>query len=127
MTAFKRTFVLGQQAIPPFANYATLMQTFIRDADFPGGHPGSPFNIACLGFQNRGSGRETMSNHKPQSFSFWSDTWSPASPLVFGRHLIPVPPWAEYFSVAWLKPPDDTWNDNIDIEDVFYIRWKLIT
>lgn len=144
MTAFARVFRLGTQPVPSFANTATLMQhgftldeldlLFTGTPKFPEAAPGSPFNVACLGFLPREGGRGGGTVRTPMSYSFWSNRILAGVRNIFGTSKVVVPPWAEYFKVCWLAPPVNFLADGVmqlrpvvNPEDFFMIRWELTT
>lgn len=134
MTAFKRSFVLGRQAMPPFANRCTLMQRPNTQPVTFAGTMASPFNMAALGFYNRAGGRNTSDDGLgtfavAMSYTIWGDGASSVAPNIFGTTRIMVPPWAEYFSVAWVEPTNDllVTGDVPGAENLFYVRWGMVT
>jgi len=127
MTAFKRTRRLGRQPLSSFIKFATLVQSSNawRNLDVEGDsvwpEAQSIYNVAALAFYRRGV-EEVFTNSTVQSSSHATQAiattyWAEDSSLVpdaqiFGVDRVVVPNAAEFFSVAWLKPPDNALGGN---------------
>lgn len=123
MTAYKRTRRLGRQPLHPFVKSVTLVQVANNwlSLETQGVNiwpeASSIYNVACLAFFRRGvekvqtnatnGGVTIQGRSRPIGTTFWTDdptTWPGLS--VFNRDRVAVANGAEFFSVAWLRPPD---------------------
>jgi hypothetical protein len=132
MNLLKESPSVGIQAIPPFAREATLIQNVQcwqdwgeEGQDFPAAR--SNYNVAALAFYPRlrmqtfGGGQISQT----LGITFWSHAQRVQIPNVFGVSKVLIPQGAEYFSVAWLQPPDWSLASGPYPEEMFRIVWGL--
>lgn len=138
--AWKLNKTLGRQAIPNFARNATLCEGSRCFTDGDGNdqwpEPSSIYNIAALGFFRRagvlqeaaGAAELPSGRQQPISVSYWSNNAANGTLLRFGLDNTAVPGGAEWFSVAWLRPPDSAIGQIAFFpypEDFFRVVWTL--
>lgn len=130
MNLLKESPLLGIQAIPPFVREATLCQNvqcwrdFIELQSFPAAE--SIFNIAALAFYPR---LRMLASGGPASQTLLTTYWATSNTVgianIFGIDKVKVPQGAEYFAVAWIQPPNWTFEIGPFPEDMFRVVWEL--
>ncbi len=96
----------------------------------------SLYNIAALAFFRRGGIYQESqgalelwsARQQPLSVSYWSASNVNGTWKRYGLDVVTVPGGAEWFSVAWLKPPDNAIGTIAFFpypEDYFRVVWTL--
>lgn len=119
----KRVRLLGREPIPRFAREGTLCWLGYEDPDNAFPEQWSIYNIAALALYPR-AGAIGLS-FPPRSVTYWSHTTIAGVDNIFGQDTIVIPHDCEWYSVAWLTPPQDWVDNTIPPEEYFRMRWDL--
>ncbi len=123
----KQVRLLGREPIPRFAREATLCwfgyESIAQPTDFP--EQWSIYNIAALALYPR-EGAIGSAVTPSRSLTYWAPSSVVGIENVFGTSTIKIPHSCEWFSLAWLTPPQ-VWLDEAGPfpEEMFRIRWDL--
>lgn len=123
----KQVRLLGREPIPRFAREATLCwygyESIAQPSPFP--EQWSIYNVAALALYPRNGAIGSVVT-AARSLTYWCPTGTAGVENIYGTSTIVIPHDCEWYSVAWLTPPQ-VWLDGAGPfpEDIFRVRWTL--